>query len=454
MDTSNKKWKSDPAFIKLCDIVDQDNLICLTGAGISKGLKLKKGGCAPNWKNLLASIKDKIISKLSSEEMKDLNDLLSDAASGEHLIEAASILYAKDEKLFLDTLFDSVNLETGETSLTHQRLLQLFPRGILTYNYDEAHENAINQGDNINDWKIILPVENNKIIQIIKNNFDKPFLFKLHGSVTDKTSMVLTRESYRDLLTKYPYYKAFVQQIFTNQQLLILGFGLSDPDFEMLLQDVFSTFGSPIQEHIVIKHENEKSSKDIIYKLRYGLHFLYIEDFSDIPDILEECIITPGNIVNNLINSCTNSDITIRSKAHRDVRKLGKIGQMCLAHNLEEYIKNNIAKEQEENYSLNEQTSEYVYTYGIIAHTTREINYKMFLIDEVINKSIYSEPVAHALVHLRDILTNDDLSLVESLLKKFNEKELREDPNNPDSNNRISIYCESILYLLKAKYKL
>ena len=46
--------------------------------------------------------------------------------------------------------------------------------------------------------------------------------------------------------------------------------------------------------------------------------------------------------------------------------------------------------------------SEYVYTYGIIAHTTREINYKMFLIDEVINKSIYSEPVAHALVHLRD----------------------------------------------------
>lgn len=75
MDTSNKKWKSDPAFIKLCDIVDQDNLICLTGAGISKGLKLKKGGCAPNWKNLLASIKDKIISKLSSYSGTNFNTI-------------------------------------------------------------------------------------------------------------------------------------------------------------------------------------------------------------------------------------------------------------------------------------------------------------------------------------------------------------------------------------------
>lgn len=40
--------------------------------------------------------------------------------------------------------------------------------------------------------------------------------------------------------------------------------------------------------------------------------------------------------------------------------------------------------------------------------------YKHFLIDEVVNKSNYSEPITHALVHLRDILTKDDLGQVKS----------------------------------------
>lgn len=453
MGASKKAWMKDPNFIKLCDIVAQNNLICLTGAGISKGLKLKNGNTAPDWKRLLTTIKEKTYSKLSKSEQDDLKKLLSNDASGEHLIEASSILCSKDKNLFLDTLADSVDLETGVTSITHQQLLQLSPRGILTYNYDEAHENAIQKASSMDKWEIILPSESSKIINIMKNNLKQPFLFKLHGSITDKESMVLTRESYRDLLTKYPYYKAFVQQIFTNHQLLIIGFGLSDPDFEMLLQDVFSTFGSPIQEHIVIKHENEYSPKDIIYRLRYGLNFLYIKDFSDIPDILNECIHTSGNVLNTIIESCVSPDVSVRSKAHDDVRKLSNIGQKCLANILEKIIRENISKEDREDYNLNEITSEYIYTYGVIANTTKEENYKQFLIKEVISKSIFSEPIAHALVHLKDILTKDDLTLVESWLELFKERTYKEDLHNPDPDNRILKYCEAIYCLIKAKYR-
>ena len=304
----------------------------------------------------------------------------------------------------------------------------------------------------MDNWEIILPSENTKIIEIMKNNLKQPFLFKLHGSITNKESMVLTREAYRDLLTKYPYYKAFVQQIFTNFQLLIIGFGLSDPDFEMLLQEVFSTFGSPIQDHIVIKHKKEFSPMDIIYRSRYGLNFLYIEDFSDIPDILKECINTPGNIINEIITSCVSPDIDVRSKTHNDVRILSDIGKKCLANMLEKIIKENISKENTIDYDLNEETSEYVYTYGVIATTTKKENYKHFLVKEVIDKSIYSEPIAHALVHLRDILTQDDLPMVESWLNLFEVKKYKEDKNNPDPNNRVLKYCESIYYLIKAKY--
>lgn len=452
MDKTKKEWLNNPVFKKLCDAVAKNNLVCLTGAGISKGLVLKNGAGAPDWHELLKNIKNMLENDLSDTEKDDLKELLSNNPSGENLIEASSILCSKNRNAFLKALSDSVDLKEGQTSLTHEYLLDLLPKGILTYNYDNAHETAIKKAKAKNKWKIILPSDELSIVDELKSNLKKPFLFKMHGTIKSKKTMVLTRESYRDLFIKYPFYKAFIQQIFTNYQLLIIGFGLSDPDFEMLLQNMFSTFGSPIQDHIVIKHIKDKSSKDVTYKLRYGLNFLYIEDFSHIPEILKDCMFTPGNIVNEIINNCSSSNLSIRSKSHSDVRALSDIGKKCLTNILEENIRRNIKKESSIDYNLNFVTSEYVYTYGIIAVATKDKKYKDFLIEEVVNKSSYSEPIAHALVHLRDILDKDDLGLVTNWLNVFRNKVYKEDPVNLDPYNRIYKYCESAYYLLKAKY--
>lgn len=452
---NKNKWLEDNAFKMLCDFVAEGNLICLTGSGISRGLKLKNSKRAPDWNELLKELKDSLKGSFEdSDDYDNLTELLVNNAPGENLIEASSILYNIDKEAFLDTLVRSVDLEENETSETHKRLLDLQPKGILTYNYDTAHENAFSQKGQRNNWTVVMPEDNDLIIKILKDRLNKQFLFKMHGCVTKKESMVLTRESYRNLFMKYPFYKAFMQQIFTNYHLLIVGFRMSDPDFDMLLQNVFSTFGSPIQEHIVIKHISEKSSKDVMYRLRYGLYFLYVEDFSHINDILSACICTLGPALNSILDDCISPELTTRGKAHFDIRHLSPAGKKCLANVLEEKIKANIAIENKEDYNKNTENSELVYTYGVIASATKEKNYKDFLMTEVVAKSIYSEPVAHALVQLRDILSNDDLSSVEGWMGKFYSYEFKEDKNNPDPDNRVYKYCEAIFYLIKAKYNL
>ncbi len=445
-------WHEDPVFNMLCDFVAGGNLICLTGSGISKGLKLKSGKVAPDWNKLLRNLKNEMIDSIGKEDLDNLNELLVDHAPGENLIEASSILYNADKDGFLAALIDTVDLAEGETSNTHRKLLELQPKGILTYNYDVAHENAIAKAGETADWSIALPDDNSDIINILKNNFSKQFLLKMHGSVTDKDSMVLTRESYRDLFIKYPFYKAFMQQIFTNYHLLIVGFGMSDPDFAMLLQNVFSTFGSPIQEHIVIKHIKEKSSLDIMYRLRYGLHFLYVNDFGDIPEILNDCISTAGPMLKKLLDDCIDPDFCVRGKAHSDARHLSDAGKKCLADILKTKIKQNIEDEKNDDYSENTANSEFVYTLGVLAKETRNKEYKDFLMNEVVDKSIFSEPIAHAFVYLRDILTNEDLPRVEQWLQRFEKPNFKSDPENEDQNNRVFIYCEAIYYLLKAKF--
>lgn len=439
-------------FKKLCDIVAKNNLVCLTGAGISYGLKVKKYEKAPNWKDLLRNIKLRIEEQvgLSDNEKDDLKELLSKEAVGDQLIEAASILYSKNKNIFYSALVDSVDLIDGETSLTHKYILDLSPRGIVTFNYDVAHENAMKKAGVVDNWNIILPKDNDAIINTLKNNMNSQFLFKAHGTVKERDTMVLTGTSYRSLFNEYPYYKSFMQHIFTNFNLLIVGFGLSDFDFDILLQNIFSIFGSPIQEHIVIKHIKDKSPKDTLFKLRYGLNFIYVDDFSDIPIILKESTTYPGYSLEKIICDCI-SNYERRGKSHKEVRKLSDIGKKCLATILEEKIRTNIALEKLEGYSLNTNTSEYVYTYGVIASSTKKKEYKDFLIDEVINKSSFSEPIAHALVHLRDVLEKDEISIVEQWIDKFKTKEFIIDPENPDPDNRVYSYCEAIYYLLKAK---
>ncbi|MCM1262514.1 MAG: SIR2 family protein [Butyrivibrio sp.] len=450
----DKYWINDKNFIKLCDIVALNRMVCLTGAGISEGLPLKNGKTSSNWLGLLTAIKDSIGNNLSKEETKDVTELLSGKPIGEQLIEASSILYNANKKEFLQVLKESADLANNTTSDVHKALLELSPRGILTYNYDVAHENAINEADERDKWSIVLPFENDKIADIIRKNFTEQFLFKAHGTVDDENTMVLTRESYRELFNN-PYYKAFMQYIFTNFQLLIIGFGLSDPDFDMLLQNIFSVFGSPIQEHIVIKHKDEKTKNDTLYRLRYGLNFIYVNDFGDIPEILRDSTKYPGDKLKGILNKCIDRDIDKRKEAHQEVRSLSNIGMKCLENILKEKIMNKISREKEITYSSedNTETSEYVYTYGVIANMAQREEYKDFLIEEVINKSQYSEPIAHALVHLRDILTEEDIKLVEEWKKSFVNRNYKKDINNTDPDNRVYAYCETAYYLLKAKYK-
>lgn len=443
-------WRNYETFKMLCDAVVENKLICLTGSGISKNLRLKDGsGCAPDWKELLQRIYKKVEYKLSEFERENIVDLLSDDAIGEQLIEASSILYKADEESFANALVAAAELKDNETSKTHEALLNLSPLGIMTYNYDIAHENAINQKGL--EWEVLLPANNIKMISLIKNQMKTPFLLKAHGTVDDKGTMILTRESYRDLFNMNPSYKAFVQYMFTNYQFLIVGFGLSDPDFDILLQNIFSVYGSVVQKHVVIKHESQKNSKDTLYKLRYGLNFLYVKDFSDIPEIINDCQNANGDILPKLLDECLSEDLEIRKNAHEKVHGLSAIGKECLSNILREKIEFNLNNEKNDDYKSNTQNSELVYTLGILA---KENVNNLKLLKRVIEESEYSEPVAHALVQMKDVLSYEDVELVDGWIERFkNSCIFKEDIDNPDPDNRILIYCQYLRALLRAKYK-
>jgi hypothetical protein len=356
---------------------------------------------------------------------------------------------------FNSNFVEAIMLADGQTSEVHKCLLELHPRGIITYNYDQAHESALDlrsaQEKENEPWIVILPSEGDKTVELLRSKMKNKFLFKAHGTVDyPSDSMVLTRESFRALFVN-PGYRALLQNIFTNYHLLIVGFSLSDPDFDSLLQDVFSVYGSPVQDHVIIMHKNERSARHVIYKLRYGLHFLYVNEFEDIPRVLSDSMNELGSFLNCFADSCLSQDIAIRGRAHMDIRQLSASGKKCLANVFERRIKELISQETVAGYCGSNELSELVYTYGQLV--SEDPKYRKFLLEEVIEKSIDSEPVAHALIHLSSALEKHEIPIVERWVARFRPGYFRKDPNNPDPDHRVGVYANYLRVLLRAKYK-
>jgi len=78
---------------------------------------------------------------------------------------------------------------------------------------------------------------------------DDFFILKAHGDVNRKSSIVLTKKDYREIIYSAPGYKAVMSAIFTTKSILFLGVSLNDPETDMLLSYLHDAFHGSGQYH-------------------------------------------------------------------------------------------------------------------------------------------------------------------------------------------------------------
>jgi SIR2-like domain len=130
------------------------------------------------------------------------------------------------------------------------------------------------------------------------------FLLKAHGSVGSGAGLVLTVEEYRDLLAKNPSFRAFVQNLFTNFNFLMVGYGLDDPDFDLFLRTMGEQFAGPLQEHIVLRRIDQRHRREEVEQRLYGIRTLHLNDFGEIPEALRQAARTAGPRLRETLDRC------------------------------------------------------------------------------------------------------------------------------------------------------
>lgn len=202
----------------LSSLAKAGRLVPFMGAGTS----VSAG--APSWADLIGALAED--ADLAADERTALLDSNMDAR------DQASYLRERFESAegprahatFNDAVSGHVNLD--RYGLAPALLAGLRTEQAITLNYDCLFELA---SEDIGDARTVIPDS--------RVNGDR-WLLKLHGSVKDPASIVLTRDDYLGFNASRDALSAVVKATLITHHLLFVGFGLRDDHFHEIIHDV------------------------------------------------------------------------------------------------------------------------------------------------------------------------------------------------------------------------
>jgi hypothetical protein len=187
-------------------------LVLFVGAGVSMGAGL------PGWQGLLDS--------LASEARDDKRGELD--VSRLQLLDVRDQAQVISRRLGLDAfrLRLKAKVSVANHALAHGLLASLDPHEVVTTNYDTLMERAFGEGRT----PAVLPYS--------PVGPGGRWVLKLHGTIEEEASMVLTRTDYLGLVERTQALFGVVQAMLMNREMLFIGYSLSDDSFHRVVHEV------------------------------------------------------------------------------------------------------------------------------------------------------------------------------------------------------------------------
>jgi hypothetical protein len=206
-----------------------EKVVLFIGAGLSRPL-------FPNWVQLVKFLIDKC--GFSSEDTFHLKEK---AQAGQQLLEIAQECkkrLASNYWRLLEKQFKPPQIERDKIAISYRTIFTdntLGIKTIVTTNYDLIP-------NQFGEWNCLKNVKGE--LMTAKSNLQKKIkqVVKIHGCINDKDSLVLTIKDYQQA-EQQKALQAFLTDIFSNYTVLFLGFSLSDPHIETILQNVKEIYG-------------------------------------------------------------------------------------------------------------------------------------------------------------------------------------------------------------------
>ncbi|HKP74043.1 MAG TPA: SIR2 family protein [Longimicrobiaceae bacterium] len=224
----------DPASIppRLIEAARNRTLIPLVGAGLSA----QAGPHFPGWNDLLHGLRDFAVrsGRLSPEAGAEVGRLMQ---RGSNLMAAQALKRTLPTYEYLGFLRDKFNSEGVRPTPVHRALLRLRAPMYLTTNYDRLLENAY--AVEYGGVPTVATYQNVFLAQerLLDGRYASvPLIYKIHGTIDDPASIILSEWDYRTLMHSSPGYRLVLHALFLTHTVLMIGFSFADPELRLLLE--------------------------------------------------------------------------------------------------------------------------------------------------------------------------------------------------------------------------
>lgn len=244
----------------------------VVGAGISRGCANSSGEFPPSWKELINELAAKFTSGIHKTAVREL------VTQGRYL-EAAELIRVRarsqaKEDDFLQRIAEVTDggrkVENQyQPSHLHETLLGLDPYVLITTNYDRILERATRNGYNVHSYGSTTLGRDIRL--------GVPVLVKVHGSVDSTSEIVLTRSDYTRLRREGAQALEVLQALFLTKTALFVGYSFSDPDIQLLLENILGARGD-IAAHYLLTSKAVPAYQKELYQYCYGTSIVAYSD--------------------------------------------------------------------------------------------------------------------------------------------------------------------------------
>ncbi len=242
--------------------------IIFLGAGASAGCASTVSGIKPlTWGDFLLKLR----SLMHEENDKSLVD---DYIDKQKYLDAAEIMFGSispaDFTGFIRSEFVTPKFNPSNV---HKYVLKIDPKIIITTNYDDIYDNYCRDGQAIDGYNVCRYYESH-LVSDLRSPVRQ--IIKAHGCVSDPSKIVLTRSQYFKEKQKYSNFYKVLDSLFLTNTLLFIGYSLSDPDIQLILENVNISAESAHPHYALIPSNTHPAIKKSASKA-YNIEFIEYE---------------------------------------------------------------------------------------------------------------------------------------------------------------------------------
>jgi hypothetical protein len=236
-----------------------ENFVFFTGAGLSTPL-------FPTWGEFLRQVID---SNKSSFIEQEINELKTDFLDKQEYLNVAEFCINKlgESKYrdILEKIFD-IDVPKDDISDSYKSLFVLSPQIIVTTNYDRVPD-VLSNGQ----YRIYTNQNASECLRAIANN--KKIIFKIHGDITDHSSIILSSSNYQQIIFSNQNTKQLLQSILSTKKFIFIGFSLSDPHINLILENLKTINNDIPISHYFLLNESSKIKTSMLER-QYGVKII------------------------------------------------------------------------------------------------------------------------------------------------------------------------------------